>query len=244
MRLDGLLAEIAALQTEGRLTTDEHALVRHDLVLAVNRIANIAGTYGHYWSKWTRASQDRLELRPTEFDGTSRIDHIVTQGRAEDIARSVTADLCYLDPPYTKRQYAANYHLIETVARGDEPEAIGVSDLRPWRDQYSDFCSKRRIWQALKDVVAGVDCPKILISYSEDGLIPRDDLLQYLASFGAVTCEQVLFPRFRSNQSDLPQHLTEYTFLVDRDLRSSVSIKPLIELRAETKQLSLPTAQP
>ncbi|HEY0390775.1 MAG TPA: DNA adenine methylase [Solirubrobacterales bacterium] len=225
-RLDAILAQLAELEDKGLLSENEIALLRHDAVLATNRVANIAGTYGHYWSKWTRAALTPLELRPASFDSLSRTDHVVTQGRAEDVAASVSADICYLDPPYTKRQYAANYHLIETVARGDQPEAIGVSGLRPWRDQYSDFCSKVRLWDAFTQVIERVDAPKVLISYSEDGLIPRDDLLDFLSGFGHVACEQISFPRFRSNQSDLPQLLTEYAILVNRERQPGILVSP------------------
>ena len=229
-RLDAITRRISEFEQAELLSENETALLRHDLVLATNRVANIAGTYGHYWSKWTRAAGTSLRLSPSEFVSGARTDHIVTQGRAEDVAPSVSADLCYLDPPYTKRQYAANYHLIETVARGDAPEAIGVSGLRPWRDQYSDFCSKLRLWDAFTQVIEKIDCSKILISYSEDGLVPRDDMLDFLAEFGHVTCERISFPRFRSNQSDLPQSLTEFVFVIDRSRRPGIAIPPASRL--------------
>jgi adenine-specific DNA-methyltransferase len=225
-RLDSILSRLASFEEEDRLSENEAALLRHDVVLATNRVANIAGTYGHYWSKWTRAALTPLDLRPASFDSHSRTDHVVTQGRAEDVAASVSADICYLDPPYTKRQYAANYHLIETIARGDQPEAVGASGLRPWRDQYSDFCSKVRLWDAFAEVIEGIDAPKVLISYSEDGLIARDDLLDFLAGFGHVSCRQISFPRFRSNQSDLPQHLTEFAILIDRERTPGITVSP------------------
>lgn len=239
-RLDSILAALAGFEREGLLSENAASLLRHDAVLATNRAANIAGTYGHYWSKWTKAALLPLELRPTAFSAASRTDHVVTQGRAEDVAPTVTADLCYLDPPYTKRQYAANYHLIETVARGDEPEAIGVSGLRPWRDQYSDFCSKLRLRDAFTAVIEGVDSPKVLISYSEDGLVPRDEMLDFLSDFGHVSCERISFPRFRSNQSPLPQELTEFAFLIDRTRAPGITIRPRSSLGAPR----LPAAPP
>lgn len=231
-RLDAILVKLGELEESASLSQSEASLLRHDVIMATNRVANIAGTYGHYWSKWTRAANTPLMLHPTTFDTRSRTDHVVTQGKAEDVAPSVSADLCYLDPPYTKRQYAANYHLIETVARGDEPDAIGVSGLRPWRDQYSDFCSKVKLWDAFEQVIRSVDSSKILISYSEDGLIPRDDMLDFLAEFGHVVCEQISFPRFRSNQSDLPQLLTEYAFVIDRSRAPDITVRPKNHLGA------------
>lgn len=213
-RLDAILQELAAWEGAGLLTEQEAALLRHDTVLASNRVANIAGTYGHYWSKWTRASQQPLALVPSRFD-RGPTGHLVLQGRAEDVATTLTCDLCYLDPPYTKRQYAANYHLLETIARGDEPEAIGVSGLRPWRDQYSDFCSKVRIRGAFRAIIMSADCPLFAVSYSEDGLLPREELAALLGEFGAVTSYAFPFPRFKSNQSDLDRTLLEFLFLLD-----------------------------
>lgn len=214
-RLDAMLVQLREWRALALLEEDEHALLRHDLVLAVNRVANIAGTYGHFWSKWTEAARQPIRLRPTGFFALPT-DHEVRQGRAEDVAASLSCDLCYLDPPYTKRQYAANYHLIETVARGDEPEAVGVSGLRPWRDQYSDFCSKLRIRDAFERILLNADCPQYLISYSEDGLLTRDELAALLAQHGPVVCFEFEFPRFRSNQSPLARTLREYVFALDR----------------------------
>lgn len=214
-RLDAVLATLEQWESKNLVSGHERALLRHDLIMAANRVANIAGTYGHYWSKWTRASQQPLVLTPSQFVAGST-DHTVTQGPAEEVAASVSCDLCYLDPPYTKRQYAANYHLIETLARGDQPEAVGVSGLRPWRDQYSDFCSKVRLRDAFRAILNSADCPLFMVSYSEDGLLSRDEMGELLAEFGQVTCSQIAFTRFRSNQSALAPELMEYVFLLDR----------------------------
>ncbi|MCS5874311.1 DNA adenine methylase [Klebsiella pneumoniae subsp. pneumoniae] len=53
-------------------------------------------------------------------------------------------DLVYLDPPYTKRQYASYYHILETIAFGDEPIIEGVSGLRPGKIRHLLFCYKRK----------------------------------------------------------------------------------------------------
>lgn len=225
-RVDAISAQLNDWRRAGALQPVETALLRHDLVLAVNRVANIAGTYGHFRSSWTDSALRPLELRPSQFVGGST-DHDVRQGRAEDVAAELACDLCYIDPPYTKRQYAANYHLIETVARGDEPEAVGVSGLRPWRDQYSDFCSKVRIRSAFEQILLGADCPLYLISYSEDGLLPRDDMAEFLAQHGDVTCYEFDSVRFRSNQSPLARVLKEYAFRLDRAGSGRIEVRTL-----------------
>lgn len=214
--LDAVTGELRSWHADGLITEVENSLLRHDLVLATNKVANIAGTYGHYRSKWSPSALNALVLRPTHFPSTGRIDHVVRQGPAESVARGLRADLCYLDPPYTKRQYAANYHLLETLARGDTPEAVGLSGLRPWRDQYSNFCSKVQVRDSFRAIVDGMDCPRFLISYSEDGLLSRDQMLAFLSQFGRVDCIELRVQRFRSNQSPLGRDLTEYVFDLER----------------------------
>ena len=215
-KLDAIAHQIRVWKNDDNLSPDEFNLLRHDLVLAVNRVANIAGTYGHFRSSWSNGALRPIVLRDTTFRPGFRTDHTVLQGPAEFVAPTVECDLCYLDPPYMKRQYAANYHLIETVARLDEPEAVGVSGLRPWRDQYSDFCSKIKLWDAFRAILNGVQTNRFLISYSEDGLIPKDKFLAFFSEFGRVDFKSFSNSRFRSNNSPLGPHVKEYLFLVQK----------------------------
>ena len=215
-RIDAITAQLREWHAAQMLTGREWALLRHDLVLAANRVANIAGTYGHFRSKWSSSSLAPVQLIPTQFSFRGATNHIVRQGPAELVADGLRADLCYLDPPYTKRQYAANYHIPETLARCDEPPAIGVSGLRPWRDQYSDFCSKVRVRDSFRAIISQMDCPRFLVSYSEDGLLARSELEELLREFGRLDVIEIPARRFRSNDSALPREITEYVFALDR----------------------------
>ena len=85
------------------------------LILAANRVANIAGASGHYRSTWSPSSPRPLNLAPTSFDVGPVDGRVVLQGRVEDVAPEISADAYFLDPPYMKRQYAANYHILETL---------------------------------------------------------------------------------------------------------------------------------
>lgn len=215
-RLDTISSRLTGLHTTGMLHAVETAVLRHNLVLAVNRVANIAGTYGHFQSTFSRSSMQRLELRPTTFASTNPLGHEVHQGRAEDLASTISADLVYIDPPYMKRQYAANYHLLETVALGDEAPAVGKSGLRDWWPQYSDFCSKRKIHGAFREVLTKSPASRFMISYSEDGLLSEAQMYEMLAEYGSVRVHRFKHTRFRSNASKLTGELEELVFEVDR----------------------------
>ena len=215
-RIDAITAQLNQWQQASALSETENSLLRHDLVLASNRVANIAGTYGHHRSKWGTSALASLELRPTTLLNGHRTDHIVHQGPAETVAPLIEADLCYIDPPYMKRQYAANYHIIETIARGDSPEAVGVSGLRPWRDQYSDFCSKVKIRDAFRMIFNSAQCDQFMISYSEDGLLTEEQLTELFSEVGTVSLQKIPFARFRSNAGGQGGTVMEYLFHIKR----------------------------
>ena len=216
-KIDGIRAAIAGLSDNGAVTDLEYSLLIHDLIMAANDVANIAGTYGHYLSKFVGRARDPLRLYPTRFiqadeDGT----HKILQGYAEELASQINCDLCYIDPPYIKRQYAANYHILETLARGDDPDAIGVSGLRPWREQYSDFCTKTRIRPAFTSIISKMRCSDFLISYSEDGLLTVPQLTGLLSDFGKVAIHQFTNKRFKSNSNDSKPTIREYLIHLER----------------------------
>lgn len=218
-KIDTLRLHISDLYESGLINDLEHSLLLHDLIMAVNNVANIAGTYGHYMAKTSERSKIPVTLirsQITLYKDTRQ--HRVLLGYAENISIDIECDLCYIDPPYMKRQYAANYHILETIAREDYPEVVGVSGLRNWWDQYSDFCSKIKVFSAFRKIISNMKCPIFIISYSEDGLIPLPTLLNFLSEFGIVTVDVIEHKRFRSNNSSLSSKLNEY--LIHLQIRS------------------------
>lgn len=210
-KIDAIRFWIRELRETNQINDLEHSLLIHDLIMASNDVANIAGTYGHYLSKLVGRAKDPLELRGTHIlvmDDAGR--HRALHGFAEDVAEQISCDLCYVDPPYMKRQYAANYHILETLAREDEPEAIGVSGLRPWREQYSDFCTKTRIRDSFRKIFGNMKCPRYLMSYSEEGLLSLEQLKELFGEFGEVRISTLSNKRFKSSKRSQKPYLTEY----------------------------------
>ncbi|WP_234949027.1 DNA adenine methylase [Corynebacterium aquatimens] len=213
MRIDGILRRLE--EWAPFLTRLENSLLRHDLILAVNQISNIAGTYGHYRSTFGKGALARLWLTPTTFCN-GRVDHVVTKGPAELTLLGSGTECVYLDPPYKKRQYAANYHILETIAVGDRPTPAGASGLRNWWPQYSNFCSKTKIKDAFDTVFLSSEAPIFFISYSEDGLISDDQMRAILENHGRVERTEILNNRFKSNSAGKGGTVVEYLYSVNR----------------------------
>ena len=215
-KIDAIRAKINDWIESKAITAIEESLLKHTLIMAVNEVANISGTYGYFLSYFKKNANDAIALRPVEFYPYNSEGHTVRLGFAENLAGLITADVCYIDPPYMKRQYAANYHILETLARGDFPEAIGKSGLRDWWDQHSKLCTKTRGLQSFEKIINDMHCDKFLISYSEDGLFSLDQLEECFKKFGSVEVQLIDYNRFRSNDSKLPTKLKEYLISIER----------------------------
>lgn len=217
-KIDSIRYEIKRLYEEHLINDLEHSLLIHDLIMATNDIANIAGTYGHYLSTLQGRAKTQICLQTTPI--MIRKDngrHKVFQGYAEQLAPILSGNLCYIDPPYMKRQYAANYHILETIAREDTPDAIGKSGLRPWRDQYSDFCTKTKVEKAFKEIITRIQCDKFLISYSDEGLITTNKLYEFLKYFGHVSIIEFKHKRFKSRPENSRKKVSEYLFYLNKN---------------------------
>ena len=79
---------------------------------------------------------------------------------------NISGDILYLDPPYNARQYCANYHVLETIARYDNPVLKGKIGLRDNSNQKSLFCSKKTVTKVFDDLIANADFKYIFLSYN------------------------------------------------------------------------------
>ena len=198
-KIDAIRQEIRGFRLDGAVDELEHSLLLHTLILAVNEVANIAGTGdGDHRSTWSASALREIVLKPVDFLATPG-SHEVFQARVEEIAANLNVDACYLDPPYTKRQYAGNYHVLETIAQEDDPLAVGEGGLRDWRSQASDFCYRRHAGQAFREVLKRLDVPHVFVSYSEDGQVETGELEAILRDFGHVKRHSYPLARYRSN---------------------------------------------
>lgn len=197
-RIDAIRGRIGDWKKAGGISAEEEAVLIADLLAAANRVANIAGTYGCFLKPWQLNA-----LRPLTIVCRRLMRNYV---RAEvhcadaKSIQTLPSDVAYLDPPYTKRQHAAYYHILETIALGDEPEVDGVTGLRPWRDRTSDFCYRSRAKAALRETVGRLSCGRMLVSYSSDGHLDEEDIIEVLGEIGKVMSHPArAVPRYCSN---------------------------------------------
>ncbi|WP_066066177.1 DNA adenine methylase [Neobacillus soli] len=200
-KIDAIRHQIGIWKDNNFITEDEEALLLASLLNAVNKVANIAGTYGAFLKEWDKRAFNPLNLERMAVECTSspRLNHEVYQMDVLELAPNIQADVVYLDPPYNFRQYGAYYHILETIAIGDSPFIDGKTGLRPWKDKKSDFCYSDKAASALTQLVNNLDCKHIFLSYNADGVLQHEEILEILSSKGNVDFIDVNFQRYKSN---------------------------------------------
>lgn len=210
-KLDSMRRQVRRWVESREVTAPEERLLIADLLAAVSAVANIAGTYGCFLRQFSTTAEQPIRVRARELFPYP----VPLEVYNVDVLDVLTNDndVVYFDPPYTKRQYAAYYHILETVAVGDEPQVAGITGLRPWQPKASDYCYKKRALGALVRLLDGVRARRVVLSYSSEGHVALDELEEHLEGLGKVTVHQLgQIGRYRPNQmaSDTATSVSEF----------------------------------
>jgi adenine-specific DNA-methyltransferase len=166
------------------------------LVEAADRVDSTCGVQMAYLKRWAARSANPLVLR--EPDAVAGPAGAVTGGDANHLAAAVDGiDLAYVDPPYNQHSYLGNYHVWETLVRGDRPEHYGVACKRAdCRTRKSAYNSRRAAWTALSDLLDRLATPWVIVSVSDEGFHDPADVERRLAQRGHVGAIPVDFKRY------------------------------------------------
>jgi adenine-specific DNA-methyltransferase len=183
-RIDAIRDAIAALELEPEL----EAIALVSLMEAADRVDSTTGVQMAYLKSWARRSHNDLSMRvPALLDRAPAGKGGATQLDALAAARCLSADLAYLDPPYNQHKYVGNYHAWETLVRWDQPDVYGIARKRiDCRERKSPYNSRPRIRAAMAGLIAEVDAPNLLVSFSDEGFLDRAELVEMLSTRGVV----------------------------------------------------------
>lgn len=199
-KIDAVRQQIQRWRDTGEITENEFYLLLLPLLEATSKVANISGTYGAYLKRWDARTFKDLTLVPVGII-RSDLPHQVFRRDANRLIGDIRCDVLYLDPPYNARQYITNYHLLETIARYDAPALRGKTGLRNYDEsEKSAYCSKSDGYRAFQDLIEKADARYIVVSYNDEGILARDEVMSILSLRGEPRCDSSIdYRRFKSN---------------------------------------------
>ncbi|GAI45239.1 unnamed protein product, partial [marine sediment metagenome] len=135
---------------------------------------------------------------------------------ANELIRRISCDILYVDPPYNTRQYAPNYHILETVAVWDKKIKDTTTGLRPWEHQKSAYSYVGKSVEAFEDLITSANCKYLLFSYNTEGLMPRKEIIRVLSLRGKPIEYLINYRRYKSHKVENPKEkLKELLFFVE-----------------------------
>lgn len=183
-RIDAIRERIAALAPEPEL----EAVLLVSLMEAADRVDSTTGVQMAYLKEWAPRALARLSLRvpkllPRAAGGKGQAHEL----DALEAAAQLAGDVAYLDPPYNQHKYLGNYHVWETLVRWDKPEVYGTACKRlDVRERGSPFNSRRLARGAMARLVETVRAPTLVVSFNDEGYIPREEMEAILSARGSV----------------------------------------------------------
>ena len=218
-KIDAVRQQIEAWRKDGLITEDEYYTLLLSLLEAVSKVTNISGTYGAYLKGWDARTYKDLTLEAFSPISSDK-EQTVYQEDANRLIERIDCDILYIDPPYNSRQYITNYHLLETVARYDNPSVYGKTGMRSYSEvEKSAYCSKVGCLPAFAALIARASAKHIIVSYNSEGIMSEAEILEVLSQKGdAPKLIPIDYRRFKSNSNGAhkrKKNVQEYLFYVE-----------------------------
>lgn len=211
-KCDAIRIELEQLHTTGDINDNIYYYYLASLVNSIDKYANTASVYGAFLKHIKKSAQKefQLELLPVIAGNVGK----VYNEDINELIKKIKGDVLYLDPPYNARQYCSNYHVLETIAKYDNPKLSGVTGLRDSTSQKSRFCSKRTVTDAFDDLIKNADFKYIFLSYNNEGLMSLDTIKEIMSRYGEYSFFTKEYKRFKAdkdeNRNIVADSTTEY----------------------------------
>jgi adenine-specific DNA-methyltransferase len=226
LRIQAVRDLIETWSQRGLVSPQEKAWLVACLIESADRVANTASVYGAYLKHVKDSARKRMELvalQPIASEHRPDKHQVFCEDSIELLKcfKPGQLQLVYVDPPYNRRQYASNYHILETIAQWDmeQFDPRGVTGLRKRGEKRSDFCMKTKVEDAFQELFKHVNSKYLLFSYNNEGLLAEEELLALFEEFCAdVHLTQIKYKRFRAdidhdNRSYKADHTREFLVL-------------------------------
>lgn len=218
MRIDFIRITIESWRQENLLTEEEYYFLLAGLIEGVPFVSNITGTYGAYLKKWDKRAYKDFEMVRLDVEDNGYRNRCYNVD-ANKLISEIRGDILYLDPPYNSRQYASNYHLLETISKYDYPTIKGVTGMRDYENQKSAFCVKKDVLKAFEAIIAEANFENIILSYSSEGLMSFNEIETIMKRYGIADSYRrydILYRKYQSRITKKEKSLYEYLFYIKK----------------------------
>ena len=216
-KIDATRTKIEFWKTEKKISSALYYFLLASLLESADKVANTASVYGAFLKKIKKTAQKELILEPAIFEINSH-SHEVYNEDSNLLIKKIKGDILYLDPPYNAREYGANYHLLNTIAKYDNFTPKGKTGLRDYSK--SAFCKKKEVEKSFDDLIKNANFKYIFLSYNNEGIMSSETIKKILSNYGKYDLLTTEYQRFRADKKENRNHkassTTEYLHILEK----------------------------
>jgi len=202
-RIDAIRQKIESWKNDRRINENQYFFLLTSLLENADAVANTASVYGAYLKHLKKSAQKTLTLKPAFF-GLNDATHEVFNEDANSLINRIKGDVLYLDPPYNARQYGANYHLLNTIAKYDDFIPNGKTGLRNY--ERSLYCQKNEVAAVFENLIKNAAFKYIFLSYNNEGLMSKSEVEKILKKYGKYDLATTEYQRFKADKTENRNH--------------------------------------
>ena len=186
------------------------------LIEAISVRLNSQGHHNSFYTDWHIEATFPIYFEMPDYILKDSISKVYNIDLTKFILPTQNYDLTYVDPPYCSRSYETYYHLYETLVQtkknihyiDDVVNKINmpksIKDNKP-----NLFYSKNNAEAAFDKLLSNIKSKYVLISYSDNGIIPIDNLINMAKKYGTVSGNKIELFHYS-------KYINEYLILVER----------------------------
>ncbi len=199
------------------LNEKERSILLASLIYSLDKIANTVGHYDAYRKKENIKDKFIFELINPLNIFEKEIE--IYREDSNKLARNISADIAFVDPPYNSRQYSRFYHLLENIVKWDKPILEGIA-MKPPVENMSEY-SKTKAPEIFDDLIRNLKVKYIVVTYnntyksksnSSKNKITHEQILHSLNSIGNTQTFEIPFQFFNAGKTCLKDH-KEFVFI-------------------------------
>lgn len=197
-RCDAIRTELEEMYLSGKIDKSTYYYYLASLINSIDKFANTASVYGAFLKHTKKSAQKHFELELLPIISGKK--GKVYNTDINRLINNISGDVLYLDPPYNARQYCTNYHVLETIAKYDNPTLKGVTGLRQYSEQKSNYCSSRQVESAFEDLISKAKYKYVFLSYNNEGIMPIQNIERIMSKYGKYTQYMKDYRRFKADK--------------------------------------------
>lgn len=199
-KCDAIRIELERMHLSKEISSNTYYFYLASLINSIDKFANTASVYGAFLKQIKKSASKLFILEPIPVvEGPSGK---VYNENVNKLIQVINGDVLYLDPPYNERQYASNYHVLETIAKYDNPSVKGITGLRDYVDQKSEFSSRKTVEFAFEHLIKNADFKYVFLSYNNEGLMSLETIKDIMSRYGNYTFYTKEYKRFKADKND------------------------------------------